>query len=401
MKEYRYLIVGGGMAADAAVKGIRELDRTGTIGLVSADEDAPYERPPLSKGLWKDQAVESIWRKSAARSATPHLRRTVELLDLHHKVATDHHGTAYRFEKLLLATGGAPRRLSFGGAPVIYFRTLADYRSLRALCEQGERFAVIGGGFIGSEVAAALAINGKKVTMIFPDEALCGRVFPPDLAGFVGDYYREKGVEVLSGQTVTGLEMSRGFPAIRLQSGRILEVDGIVAGLGITPNTLLARSAGLATDNGIVVDAMLRTTHHDVFAAGDVASFHNPALDRRICVEHEDNANAMGLQAGRNMAGAEKPYTHLPFFYSDLFDLGYEAVGELDARLEVVADWKTPFREGVVYYLRDGRVRGVLLWNVWGQVDKARDLIGSPQVFHPEALRGLLGNLPPTPAATG
>jgi len=163
---------------------------------------------------------------------------------------------------------------------------------------------------------------------------------------------------------------------------------GDVAGLGITPNTALAAAAGLAVDDGIVVDRLLRTSHPAIYAAGDAARFYNPALDRQLRVEHEDNANSMGRQAGRNMAGKEEPYDHLPFFYSDLFDLGYEAVGDLDARLDLVADWQEPFREGVIYYLRDGRVRGVLLWNVWGQVDAARELIAAREPRTPDDLRG-------------
>ena len=156
-----------------------------------------------------------------------------------------------------------------------------------------------------------------------------------------------------------------------------LNVDVIVAGLGIQPNVELAEQTGLHVENGIVVDDMLRTSAPDVFAAGDVANFYNPALGARLRVEHEDNANAMGAAAGRSMAGNGAPYTHLPFFYSDLFQLGYEAVGELDPRLDVESDWKERFREGVVYYLREGHVRGVLLWNTWGQVDNARALIGT------------------------
>ena len=171
-------------------------------------------------------------------------------------------------------------------------------------------------------------------------------------------------------------------------SGREIVADGVVAGLGIILNTELAVQAGLPLDNGITVDEFLRTGRPEIFAAGDVASFYNPALGKRIRVEHEDNAIAMGRQAGRNMAGAAEPYHHLPFFYSDLFELGYEAVGELDSRLETVADWQEPYRKGVVYYLRDGRVRGVLLWNVWEQVDAARRLIAEPGKVRPEELKG-------------
>src|SRR5712691_8836362 len=164
---------------------------------------------------------------------------------------------------------------------------------------------------------------------------------------------------------------------VRTTHGKEIPVDVVVAGLGIQPNVQLAEQAGLRVENGIVVDELLRTSAPDILAAGDVANFFNPALGTRMRVEHEDNANTMGAAAGRSMAGNGSPYTHLPFFYSDLFALGYEAVGELDPRLETVSTWKQPFREGVVYYLKDGKVRGVLLWNTWGQVDNARAIIGT------------------------
>jgi len=177
---------------------------------------------------------------------------------------------------------------------------------------------------------------------------------------------------------------------VRTTTGTEFVVDVVVAGLGILPNVALAEEAGLQVENGVVVDECLRTSHPDIYAAGDVANFFNPALGKHIRVEHEDNANTMGHQAGLNMAGRPAPYHHLPFFYSDLFELGYEAVGDVDARLETVADWKEPFREGVVYYLQEGRVRGVLLWDTWGQVDAARALIADPGPFTPQALRGRL-----------
>jgi 3-phenylpropionate/trans-cinnamate dioxygenase ferredoxin reductase subunit len=175
---------------------------------------------------------------------------------------------------------------------------------------------------------------------------------------------------------------------MKTTSGKELTADGIVAGIGIQPDVELAQRTGLKVDNGIVVDENLRTSNPDIYAAGDVANFFNPVLGKRVRVEHEDNANTMGEAAGKNMAGSPTPYHHLPFFYSDLFELGYEAVGELDARLETVEDWKEEFREGVVYYLEQGRVRGVLLWNTWGQVEAARALIAEKGPFTAQALRG-------------
>src|SRR5262245_18953187 len=395
MPEYTYLIVGGGMTADAAVNGIREVDRSGSIGLVSADGYSPYDRPPLSKKLWKGKPLESIWRQTESQGVTLHLGRTARQLDLQSKRVTDDQGAAYGYDKLLLATGATPRRFPFGGEQIIYYRTLGDYERLRALTRTGHDFAVIGGGFIGSELAAALALNDKKVVMAFPGAGVGSHMFPPDLAEFLNDFYRQKGVEVLAGEVVDGLEARGGRLVLKVRSAqgpgeREVVVDGVVAGIGIQPNVDLARSAGLEVENGIRVDASLRTSHLDIYAAGDVANFYNPALDRRLRVEHEDNANTMGRLAGQAMAGRAVNYDHLPFFYSDLFELGYEAVGELDSQLETVADWKQPYREGVVYYLRDGRVRGVLLWNVWEQVDAARKLIADPGPFRPESLKGRL-----------
>lgn len=391
MAHYRYLIIGGGMAAAAAIQGIREVDSTGSIGLIGSEQDRPYQRPPLSKALWKGEPLDRVRIDLPEQGVELLLGRTASVLDAEHKRVVDDRGAVFTFDRLLLATGGSPRRLPWGGDDVIYYRTLGDYQRLRALAERGRRFAVIGGGFIGSEIAAALAMNGKEVALLFPGAAIGQRMFGPELGAFLNAYYRERGVEVLPGETARGLERRGEQLALRTSGGRELLVDGVVAGIGIEPNVALAQAAGLEVDDGIVVDALLRTSHPDIFAAGDVANFLSPSLGRRVRVEHEDNANTMGRHAGRNMAGVRAPYEHLPFFYSDLFDLGYEAVGELDAQLEIVADWKEPFREGVLYYLRDARVCGVLLWNVWEQVDAARDLIGQPGPF---AAADLVGRLP-------
>lgn len=391
MPDYRYLIVGGGMTADAAVRGIRELDSSGTIGIFAAEVDPPYARPPLSKALWKGDPLESIWKNTPDAGLTLHLGRQAMKLDLHRKTVKDDRGTEYGFGKLLLATGGTPRRLPFGGDDVIYYRTVAHYRRLRELADQRKTFAVIGGGFIGSEITAALAMNDCKVTMFFPEPGISARLFPTDLAEFLVGYYREKGVDVRPRESVTGIIRSGSHVEVSTKDGARVIVDAVVAGIGIAPNVDLAIAAGLKADDGLPVDERLRTGHNDVFAAGDVARFHNPALNTWMRVEHEDNALAMGRAAGRSMAGDEAPYTHLPFFYSDLFDLGYEAVGEMDPRSEIVADWKEQFLTGVIYYVTDGKVRGVLLWNVWNQVETARQLIGETE---PMRAADLIGRIP-------
>jgi len=395
MPHYKYLIVGGGMTADAAARGIREVDKKGSIGVIGAEPHAPYSRPPLTKGLWKGDPVDDIWRGTQDLDVSLHLWREAEFLELQHKRVTDDRGEVYTFDRLLLATGGTPRRLPFDGDGILYYRTFDDYQHLRALADDRQRFAIVGGGFIGSEIAAALSMNGKEVVMLFPEEGIGARVFPGDLSRFLNDYYSKKGIDVLAGHVAAGLESRSGRSLLRVQEGQksgehTIQVDGVVAGIGLQPNTELAEGAGLAVENGVVVDETLRAGHEDIFAAGDVACFYNPALGKRLRVEHEDNANTMGATAGRNMAAESVPYHHLPSFYSDLFDLGYEAVGELDSRLETTADWVEPYRKGVVYYLRDGRVRGVLLWNVWEKVDEARRLIAEPGPFRSEDLKGRL-----------
>jgi 3-phenylpropionate/trans-cinnamate dioxygenase ferredoxin reductase component len=386
MNNYKYLIIGGGMTADAAVKGIREIDPDGSIGLISMESDPPYNRPPLSKGLWKGKSFDSIWRNTESQHVTLHLGRMIISLAADKQIARDDQGIEFHGEKLLLATGGTPRRLSFGGEDILYYRKLEDYKRLAKLSKETQDFAVIGGGFIGAEIAAALAMNGKKVTMLFPEEGIGARIYPHDLSQFLNDFYRKKGVELLAGESVTGLSSLRNHSVLKLHSGRELVADGVIAGIGIEPNIELAKAAGLRVRNGIIVDECLVTSHPNIYAAGDVAEFYNPALGKRLRVEHEDNANSMGLLAGRNMAGVSEPYHHLPFFYSDLFELGYEAVGELDSRLETVADWAEPFQKGIVYYLREGRISGVLLWNVWDKVSSARDLIAQPGPFQADDL---------------
>lgn len=388
MKHFRYLIIGGGMTADAAVRGIRKLDHNGTIGLIGDEHDPPYDRPPLSKSLWKDKPIESIWHHIGDLNVDLHLGRKAVALDAAEHTVTDDGGEVYSYAKLLLATGGSVRRLPDADEHVIYFRTVADYRRLYKLSMHGSDFVVIGGGFIGSEVAAALAMNGKRVTMIFPSNAIGSRVYPQALAAFLNSYYEEKGVTLLASETVSSVRMVNGRMVVSTGSGRELSADGVVAGLGILPNTALAEQAGLKVNDGIVVDELLRTSDPEIYAAGDVANFQSAALERRMRVEHEDNARVMGEMAGSNMAGASDSYSHQPYFYSDLFDLGYEAVGELDSGLDIVEDWQEAFRKGVVYYLRDGRVRGVLLWNTWGQVAAATQLIAEKAQHCRETLIG-------------
>jgi NADPH-dependent 2,4-dienoyl-CoA reductase/sulfur reductase-like enzyme len=387
MKHYKYLIIGGGLAGDAATRGIRELDADGSIGLISMELDPPYMRPNLSKGLWKGRPVEKIWRKTEERGELI-LGHKVTSLDPEKKTVQDDQGEIYTYDKLLIATGGSPNHLPFGAGDIMYFRDFRDYQQLRTLADTMEHFVVIGGGFIGSEIAAALTMVGKKVTMLFLEDAIGADIFPSDLAHFLNDYYREKGVELIPNVSIASVQRNGKRLIARTGSGRAIETDGIVAGIGIRPNVELAQAAGLKVDNGIVVNERAETSHPDIYAAGDVVNFFHEALGKRTRVEHEDNAVFMGKLAGRNMAGANETYDHTPMFYSDLFELGYEAVGETKSKMKMVSDWQDGFKKGVIYYLNDGHVRGVVLWNVWKQVDTARALMKEAGSFKEEDLKG-------------
>lgn len=389
MKAYKYLIVGGGMTADAAVKGIREIDANGSIGVLTAESDPPYARPPLSKSLWlkKNKTVDDIWCKTEERGAEVLTSTRAVALEAQKRQIVDNNGVVYQYDRLLLATGGKLNRLPFSDNKVIYYRTLQDYRSLRDWAKPGQHLVVIGGGFIGTEMAAALASNGVRTSMVFPEANICGRLLPAAFASTLNQYYTDHGVTIVPQRKLSAIDAHGGIIIVHLENGQTLSVDGIVAGIGIVPNTQLAENAGLDVDNGILVDEHLLTSHPDVFSAGDVANFYNPLLGKRMRVEHEDNALTMGLMAGRNMAGENESYHHLPFFYSDLFDVGYEAVGETDPSLTVVTDLAVPKDKGCIFYTKYGRVRGVIFWNVFGHLDAGRKLIAEPGPHDAKSLR--------------
>jgi NAD(P)H-nitrite reductase large subunit len=394
---YPYLIIGGGMAADAAVRGIRQHDTEKPVGLICEEPVPPYNRPPLSKALWKKERpmpISRIWRGTANLGASLHLGRTAVQLDPLQKRVTDNQGDQYTFDKLLLATGGTPVHLGVEHERIIYFRTLADYHHLFHLTGLGQHFAVIGGGFIGSEIAAALVGQGKDVVMIFPENGVCARTLPANLATFLTNDFRERGIRVLNGRMVKQLSPDQHGVTLTTDRSETLRVDGVVAGLGIRPNTTLAQKAGLVINNGIEVDVFLRTSQPDIFAAGDVVNFYNPSLAKRMRAEHEENANLTGQIAGQNMTGALIPYDQLPSVYSSLFNIQYDGVGELNPNLEIIDDWLDPMHKGALFYLEQGRVRGVLLWNLAQGLETARKLIAQKGPLSEKDLKGQLTNPP-------
>ena len=381
---YDYLIVGGGMAADAAARGIRERDADGSIGIVGADSDPPYTRPALTKKLWTDPdfTVEDNWlgtvEDTGAELATSTTVTAVDVAE--HTVSTDD-DRQLRYQRLLLATGGTPKTLDVpAGERAIYFRTFADYHQLRGVSGQQRHVAVVGGSFIGSELAAALVQNSTTTTVIYPDDALCGSMFPASLAERFEQVYASHGVHLQSSTTVRTGTVDADGVVVELDDGSKRRFDALVAGLGIDPAVELATAAGLDVDDGIVVDAQLRTSADDVFAAGDVAHYPDRILGRQR-VEHVDNATQMGTSAGRIMAGSTESYDHTPYFYSNVFDISYQALGTLDSSAVTIEDWVEPLEQGTVYYLSDDRLIGVLLWNIEDRLDDARLLLAEDRRY--------------------
>jgi len=379
-ESFDHVIVGGGMTADAAAKAIHDTTPDASVLIVSADVDAPYTRPALSKKLWTDPdytEADNALGTVADSGAEIRLRTLVESIDREARTVTTDRGDVIGYGALLLATGGSPVALDLPDDDrVVYFRTAEDYRRLRSLSGGGRHVVVVGGSYIGTELAAALVQNDTRVTLVFPDDVLGGSVFPASLASSFEKRFEEARVELARGRRVESGTADDAGVHLRLDDGSTLDADAVVVGLGISVDDQLAADAGLAVDDGIVVDEHLRTSDPNVFAAGDVASYPDAILGRRR-VEHVDNAKSQGPVVGRNMTGADEVYDHTPYYYSKVFDLSYEAVGTLDASLETIVDDKGE-GEAVAYYLGDdGAVEGVLLWNVEEARDAARAVIAA------------------------
>ncbi len=370
MESYKYVIVGGGLAGGRAAEGIRQVDEEGTVALVTQEPHRPYERPPLSKeylrgevgldrvyledtGYYEERGVEVL--SGARAGALDPAARTVTLDD----------GRTLEYEKLLLATGGRARRLPMPGNDldgVFTLRTIEDAEKIRAAGGEGKQALVMGGSFIGSEVAASLKQLGTRVTMVFPESRLLERIVPVAVSNLLFGVYRDEGVVILPRTVSDALEGERKVKRARLDSGQMLDVDLVVMGVGIRLHTELAEEAGLElTEQGaVIVDEQLRTSDQNIYAAGDIAAWPDPTFNERLRVEHWDVARRQGRRAGRNMAGEEKAYTALPYFFSDLFDLSFEVWGNLTSWDETVLRGSLGKGSFATYYFDQGTMVGVL-----------------------------------------
>lgn len=379
---YDHVIVGGGVAADKAARAVHEKAPDATIAILSADADGPVYRPALTKDLWHgddpDPASQDL-NTAEETGADLHTGTPVTAIDTTAHSVTTADGATVGYGTLLLATGSSPHRLGARqDARVAYLRSVADYRHLRDLVQEGTRTAVVGGGYIGSEIAAGLSAAGAEVTLFHSGDRLLGGMFPESVSTHVAEVFAEKGIRLTGGFRLAGIDAGEHL-TLTAEDGRSETADVAVLGLGAQLETSLAREAGLELDGDfVVVDEQLRTSAPDVWAAGDIIRFTDPLLGDRH-VEHIDHAEASGEAAGRNMVGGQEKYEYTPLFYSDLFDDGYEAVGRLDASLETVETWDADHGAAVVHYLEGSEVVGVLLWNTWDAVPTAREVIAASQ----------------------
>lgn len=379
---YKYIIVGAGLAGASAIGGIRENDPDGSIAIFGDEEHLPYNRPPLSKELWSGKAqIEDIFVNGqdfyAENKVELKLGITIASINHAQKTITDNSGGSHQYYTLLLTTGGKPRILPVPGGDldgICYYRYLRDFNQIRPQVQEGKSAVIIGGGFIGSEIACAFNINKVKVTMIFPDAYLCARTFPGSLGKAIQDYYIKKGIEILRDKPVSFVKQGDRF-ITHTEQGKSIESDIVIIGVGIKPETGLAQTACLKINDGIFVNEYLQTSNQYIYAAGDNAYFPCKVLEKNIRVEHWDNALKQGRLVGKNMSGAKETVDYLPYFFSDLFEFGYEAVGDIDSKLDTSCDWQEENRKGVIYYSDHDRIRGVMLCNIPKKVSAARKLI--------------------------
>jgi 3-phenylpropionate/trans-cinnamate dioxygenase ferredoxin reductase subunit len=380
-----FVIVGAGLAGAKAAETLRAEGFDGDIVLIGAEPERPYERPPLSKGLLlgaasRDSAFvhEPDWY--AGHRVELRTDTVVESLDRRRRQLTLAGGERLGYDRLLLATGARPRALPMPGADldgVLYLRTLADSDRLAEAAVAGARLVIIGAGWIGLEVAAAARQRGASVTVVEHADAPLQRVLGDQVAAVFTDLHREHGVEFHFGTQVARFTGDRRVSQVVLTDGSVLPADSVLVAVGARPNLELAEQAGLAVGNGVLVDAWLRTSDPDIFAAGDLAAVDHPLLGTRVRVEHWATALHTGPAAARAMLGQLVSYDRLPYFYTDQYDLGMEYTGWVTpgAAPRVVLRGDPAKREFLAFWTVDGRVVAGMNVNIWDVSDPIRALV--------------------------
>jgi 3-phenylpropionate/trans-cinnamate dioxygenase ferredoxin reductase subunit len=390
-----HVIVGAGLAGAKAAEALREHGFGGRVVLVGSEPELPYERPPLSKDYLRGESPREKARVLPNDFYAEHdidLRTgtTVDRIDTATHEAVLATGDRVPYDRLLLATGAEPRRLSVPGSQldgVHYLRDFADADAIVARLRRGGHVAVIGAGWIGSEVAASARQQGLNVTIVERADVPLEQVVGPEVGAIYAQVHRDQGVELLTGVALEAFEGSEHVERVKLEDGRTVDADFVVVGIGVVPRTVLAEQAGLSVDNGVVVDERLETSASGIFAAGDVANAFHPFYRRHLRVEHWANALNQPAVAAQAMLGMHASYERLPYFFSDQYDVGMEYTGHATSWDEVIIRGDAEKREFIAFWLEDGRVVAGMNVNVWDVTDPIQELIRSQRPVDVERLR--------------
>jgi 3-phenylpropionate/trans-cinnamate dioxygenase ferredoxin reductase subunit len=394
MTEQTFVIVGAALAGAKAAEELRQQGFDGRLVLIGSESELPYERPPLSKEYLRGESKredmqvhdEAFYRDGKIELM---LDATATAIDPTGGLVHLEDGEPIKFDALLLTTGASPRRLNLPGHEldgIHYLRTITDSEAIRAKLETGGHVAVIGGGWIGSEIAASAREKGLEVTMIADQDLPNAQVFGREIGQFYRDVHAKHGVELVFGDGAAAFGGNGTVSSVRTVSGRVVDCDFVVVGAGAIPNIELAQQAGLVVDNGIVVDSHLRSSAPNVYAAGDVANAWHPFYEQRIRIEHWGNALKQGPAAARSMLGSDEEYQLLPYFFSDQYDVGMEYAGRADPNDEVVFRGDRNAAEFIAFWLRDGRITAGMNVNIWDVTDQIQALIRSRKQFDPAVL---------------
>jgi len=396
MTSTKYLILGGGMVAGYAAKELagRGLN-SGELLIISADDALPYERPPLSKGFLSGKESEAgilinnrEWYRQ--QGVDVRLQTVIETVDVQNKRLHATSGETFEFETLLIATGARARKLDCPGNDlpnVFYLRSLDDSRKIRASAESSKQAVVLGGGFIGMEVAAVLAQKNIETTLILREDRVWSRVFTAPMSEFFERYYISRGVQLLKRESVVRLEGKGRVTTAVLSSGRTIPCDLVVAGVGATPVSELFTNTGLAVENGVVVNEYLETNQRGIFAAGDVANYLDIIFHKRRRVEHWDNAVSQGQHWAALVRGDRKPFSHVPYFFSDVFDLSYELWGDSEGATQTFTRGDLNSSSFSVWWLKQGRLVSAFAMNRPDEERQAAaDWVKARQLVSPEGL---------------
>jgi len=372
MKASKYLILGGGMVAGYAAKQLVESGlKPGELTIVSADSSIPYERPPLSKGfLAGKDAIDTIWI-SAEDFYQTHgidimLNCEADHVDPARKRLHLRCGEEIGFEKLVVATGARVRTLDIPGAKLAglyYLRILEDSKRIRERAGSAKRAVVIGGGFIAMEVTSVLAQKGIEVTMVLPDDRIWKRFFTAPMSRFFEEYYATRGVRFVKNTKVAALTGDGAVASAVMTSGEVADCDLVVAGIGVSPVTEPLINSGIEITDGVVVNEFLETNQRNIYAAGDVANYYDVLFGKRRRVEHWDNAVSQGQHCALTLLGERTPFIHVPYFFSDVFDLSYEFWGDPSGAEEIVERGDLSSSSFSVWWLRQGRLAAAFVMN--------------------------------------